>query len=495
MKNVQVLVSTSDVHAYVANLWKTNIFRNSHANGGFIHDVVDQFAKLPRLFCETTNDTLERAHFSTWWGAMMRRDDYTNPVIADLYWLHEMIHAGTMPYVKDIGRAAFDEKMVHNELMASVGSEIQVYFEMPGLRDSSFAHPIYADRFLDSHSLQLLWNNNKAVAIQTLCALRRDVMLDKPEHELDSTERWIRKFAQQNAMYSLVWADIYVGIENHMAEFQLRALSGDRQGAIEFHRDWLLAEAGKDSIDNIPFRRKAELFTPVYWDNKAKLSAEMEAEAQKLRQHMITDPVLQKQVAQRVAARGFDAIPDQPVHTLGTLIMRGDREVSLHIRHAVDVVVTDPFGQIILITREHNPGIGLKALPGGFLLSSEMPANAENLTCAAFRVVARETGIPANILQNAVVTPVGERSYDRPFDIRTSWCDMADTTIKAGEVFTVSTQALHMRLNTNLANVPFKAGRDAASIHVARIGELSRDQFGIGDHLHMIKSVRALQHT
>jgi hypothetical protein len=108
MKNSELLVTRADVHDYVGSLWKTDAFRTSHKTGGFIYSVIDQFAMLPRLFCETTNDRLERAHFSTWWGAIMHRPDYTNQVIVDLYCLHEIYHAAKMPYVPDIGRAAFD---------------------------------------------------------------------------------------------------------------------------------------------------------------------------------------------------------------------------------------------------------------------------------------------------------------------------------------------------------------------------------------------------
>ena len=158
MKNSQLLVTQADVHDYVASMWETDLFRDSHKSGGFIYEVVDQFASLPRLFCETTNDHLERPHFCTWWGAIMRRHDYDNPVVSDLYDTHEIFHAATMPYVPDIGRAAFNEKMRRNELGASVTSEIQIYFEIPGLRKLSFPHPIYADRFLINPHMQLSGN-------------------------------------------------------------------------------------------------------------------------------------------------------------------------------------------------------------------------------------------------------------------------------------------------------------------------------------------------
>ena len=159
----------------------------------------------------------------------MKRDNYTNPSIADLYLIHEFYHAATMPYVSGIGKAAFNEKMARNELEASVFSEIQIYFEMPGLRKISFAYPIYADRFIKNPDLQTLWQHNKQIAIETLRVARRDVMVSKPEYELDIAEQWIRRFAEQNDAYSITWSDRYSEIEKHMYDFQLASMTGSRR--------------------------------------------------------------------------------------------------------------------------------------------------------------------------------------------------------------------------------------------------------------------------
>jgi hypothetical protein len=174
MKNLISLATKSDIHDFVGDLWKSEPFRESYRSRGYVYDQVERFAYLPRLFAEASNDRLERAHFSTWWNVIMLRDDYTNPIIHDLYYLHEMAHAATMPYVPRIGRAAFDEKMQRNELEASVLSEIAVYFDMPGLRQNSFDHNIYADRFLDNRSMRQLWKTNREVALETLRSMRRD---------------------------------------------------------------------------------------------------------------------------------------------------------------------------------------------------------------------------------------------------------------------------------------------------------------------------------
>lgn len=269
MKNLRLCATRQEVHQYVADLWRTESFRASHRTRGFIYDVIQKFAWMPRIFAETSNDQLERAHFSTWWNVFMHRTDYTNDTIHDLYWLHEFYHASSMPYIPGIGKQAFNEKMQRNELEASVLSEIQVYFEMPALREASFNHPIYADRFLGDPMMHALWRGNREVAVETIRARRRDVMVSKPFNEMDLTEQWIRRFAEQNDAYSIAWSDRYLEVEARMAVLQFESQS-DRVGAARDYFDWITAEAARDPIDNIPFRQEAELFCPFYWSNKAR---------------------------------------------------------------------------------------------------------------------------------------------------------------------------------------------------------------------------------
>ncbi len=277
MKNITSVVTKADIHDYVHALWKTDIFRDAHMSGsGFVFDIVDRFAWFPRLFCDMTDGDLERAHFATWWGVMVRRDDYTNPIIHDLYLLHEFFHAGSMPYVPGIGKVAWDEKMQRNELEAATASEIQVYFEIPELRAMSFNYPIYADRFLDSADFQILWKNNRKVAIEHIRSIRQDVMHSKSEHEMDTIEKWIRRFAEQNATFTITWADRYPEIEERMYRFQIMA-NDRRHFAAEAHKNWIELEASNDKFSNIPFRQEAELFSPFYWANKAKFEKAMRA--------------------------------------------------------------------------------------------------------------------------------------------------------------------------------------------------------------------------
>ena len=257
-----------------AALWRTPHFQQSHADGGFIFEIIDQFARLPRLFCDETDDALERAHFSSWWGVLMNRT-YDNPVIEDLYRLHEIFHAATMPYFPGIGFDAFHRKMEDNELKASVCSEIRVYFEIPGLREASFPHPIYADRFLDNPEMRLLWEKNKLVAIETLQEARRDVMVSKPEHEMDLAERWIRRFALQNRQWSTsgTTAIRRWSAPSTICRSALLAVTGPApvSGIVPGSR----RRPRPTAALHVPFRHEATMFASIYWSNRRRYDAEI----------------------------------------------------------------------------------------------------------------------------------------------------------------------------------------------------------------------------
>jgi len=276
MRNLVTLETRDDVHGFVGDLWRSEPFKRSYANGGFVFDHVDAFAWLPRFFAEESDEKLERAHFSTWWNVIMLRPFYDNDVVSDLYYLHEMTHAATMPYMEGIGREAFDEKMQRNELEASVLSEIAVYVAMPELRGAAFDHPIYADRFLDDE-MRAMWRCNREVATETFRTMRRHVMISKPEHEMDLTETWIRRFADQNRAYGVIWADRYHEVERAMAGLQKATANGMRRAEAQEYRRWLECQAHEDEVDHIPFRREAELFSHFYWDNKERYAKAMAA--------------------------------------------------------------------------------------------------------------------------------------------------------------------------------------------------------------------------
>ncbi len=214
-----------------------------------------------------------------------------------------------------------------------------------------------------------------------------------------------------------------------------------------------------------------------------------------IKENMLTDPSLQQEIIRRAVDGNFGNNPTQAANSLGILKTPDGKEVSVHLRHAADAVILDDFGNIVLVTRRHNPGAGLDALPGGFLdpvQGSGGASVAENSLTAALREAVEETGIGKQFLEDAKIIPVGNRSYDRPFDIRVAWGDMPGTDIKKGDFFAVSTQAFRVKTTQDLSQVSLKAGDDAKGVHVAKISSLIPNQFGIADHLPMILTAQAL---
>jgi len=217
-----------------------------------------------------------------------------------------------------------------------------------------------------------------------------------------------------------------------------------------------------------------------------------------IKDNMLTDPASQKEIIRRAVAGNFGDNPNQPVHSLGSVKMPDGREVPVYLRHAADAVLLDDFGHVVLITRKHDPGAGLKALPGGFMDPVQVIGGgtiAEKGATAALREATEETGISKRLLEAAQIIPLGHRSYDRPFDIRVAWGDMPGTTIKKGDFFAVSDQAFCVKTPQDLSQVSLQAGDDAKHVLVARISDLTPDEFGIADHLALIHAAKVAADT
>jgi ADP-ribose pyrophosphatase YjhB (NUDIX family) len=210
-----------------------------------------------------------------------------------------------------------------------------------------------------------------------------------------------------------------------------------------------------------------------------------------IKDNMLIDPSLQKEIIRRAVDGNFGDNPNQAVHSLGTVKTPDGRQVAVHLRHAADAVLLDDFGHVVLVTRKYNPGGGLKALPGGFMdpvQGSGGATLAENAVTAARREALEETGISQQLLERAHVVPLGHRSYDRPFDIRVAWGDMPGTNIKKGDFFAVSTQAFCVKITQDLSRVSLKAGDDADAVVAAKISNLTPKEFGVADHLAMVRA-------
>lgn len=292
MKNITKCYSEQEVHDYIYGKFKTEEFRRSYREHGFIYDVVDRFAKMPRMFCQMSDDVAEWAHFSAWWGVIPERH-YDNDAVSDLYYLHEMTHAGRMAYIPDMSFVGWSAKLFENELEASVTSEIQIYFELPGFRARSFPHEIYADRFLSDPGFVALWQNEPENAISLIKECRRDLYYAGPEIDQDMCARWVKRFARQNSAWADIWYRRYDEVENAMYELQRDSHNPTigRQRALDRFEDWLLSDAVTPHGTEIPFPEEAHAFAGIYKKMKSDYFKDMESLKQRGVQHNIYHPV------------------------------------------------------------------------------------------------------------------------------------------------------------------------------------------------------------
>lgn len=273
MRDPIVLAEADDIRAFTRDLWRSEFFRRSHDSGGLVHKTVEQFSGLPRFFFPVTHEA-ENPHFSAWWGGIQIRE-YDNPAIHDLYYLHEIWHAGSMVYLPGMEFANFQRKMIDNELEASVVSEMIIYYEIPELRRVTFPYEIFVDRFLfpdgadgDPDPVGLdRWRRNPDLLLASLKLRRRNVMMAQNPNSDDDVEFWIQRYTHQNEMWAHLWYARYDMVEAAMARLIDDCKTIGRKAAIDSFMAWLMSEAVTRGTD-IPFPDEAHAFAGVYALNK-----------------------------------------------------------------------------------------------------------------------------------------------------------------------------------------------------------------------------------
>lgn len=265
--SIDLLAEPGDIHDYVLGLWSDGPIRRSHESGGTVARLVDRFARVPRFFYRASDQPIEWTHFSTWWGGILLCD-YDNACIRDLRYLHEIHHAATMPYVRDLNLATFEAINFRNEREASTFTEMAVYLELPDLRPLTFDHPLFVDRFLfpdgdltrPEAALLARWQSEPDLVFQELLYERMRV-ITADEAEIDPGDPqvvWLRRYGEQGANWIRVWSERFRLVQHGMIALRERA-AADRGEAARRHLDWLLSSEIADGTD-IPFHREAVAF-------------------------------------------------------------------------------------------------------------------------------------------------------------------------------------------------------------------------------------------
>lgn len=271
VESIQLLANKGEIHDYVMSLWSDGPIRRNHADGGEIHALVDKFARTPKIFFEASDHRNEWSHFSPWWGAIQLAE-YDNPTIRDLRYLHEIYHAATMPYSRGMNLRTMSQRNATNEQEASTFSEIAIYLELPGLRELSFPHPIFADRLLNASDdgrpdkrLQERWWTQRDAVFQELRYARLQVVL-ADEDEVDAEDPqtiWLRRYPEQGHIWETVWSKRHNLVDDAMVTLRERCETIGRKDAARMHLDWLMSDeiAGDTSI---PFHAEAVEFRQTF---------------------------------------------------------------------------------------------------------------------------------------------------------------------------------------------------------------------------------------
>lgn len=309
MKNITALEAGNEVWQYTWELFRcAPIINCRNDTESFMHRLVTEFAKKPRVFHDITDPKLEMSHFTTWFGSHARRDDIykDEPGIEDVYWVHELYHAISMDYSYTDSRWPknnwnnFYRKMAYNEFLSSITSEVLIYLTLPDLRAYTFKFEIWADQFIaqglddlsddlnDWGNLPVFWDQHpeKSNIYQTqiLNAIQKERRraMTTPD-PFDYSEIQIMNYMQQNVDWARIWASKRMIIEEHMSKFMNGILS------LNEHVEWLNKQMCKDSMyhhkglvessmgeaieisaQGIPFKDEAITFAEIYNQNKQK---------------------------------------------------------------------------------------------------------------------------------------------------------------------------------------------------------------------------------
>lgn len=280
MKNLVLLASQSDIHQACYELLQSPVIQKSYEVRGVVFNVIDEYARLPRIIFDYTDHSLERGHFNSYWGTLARRDYGDALAISDLYYLHEMKHQNVANYQHEQAESIWINRMSREEAYVSVFTELLIYFELPDLR-KKVQFPgwvIWADRFLSDEVKIYEWKENRMIRRNpnlgknpknsdlfmqdrelfiTFAIERRGSIMYTPHPELlDPQEKAIHSYGLNNFAWSDIWRSVRHRVEDAMLILE-SASKVDRKIALDWHQAFL----EREQWDRIcPFEAQAREF-------------------------------------------------------------------------------------------------------------------------------------------------------------------------------------------------------------------------------------------
>lgn len=215
--------------------------------------LIEEYSRIPRFFAQMTDPELESSHFTSWFNVLTLRQ-YTNPWIGDLYLVHELAHMVHMNYVPDTSWNYWCNKVKQNETLASIFSEILIYFEIPNLRQNTFEHAIWVDKILQDPTYHQIYWQDRDYFIQLMYQARMNTMMN-PQ---DFVDRQIANYNSQNSLWCDIWRDHYNVVECHMHVWPTFGHN------INSHIKWLEDQSQTKGQIIIPFEDCARKFSQAY---------------------------------------------------------------------------------------------------------------------------------------------------------------------------------------------------------------------------------------
>lgn len=269
--NIERIFDTEEnFRDYLADhIFRTDTFKRAveDPKDVFVRPIIDQLVRTPIVFV-STEDVVETSHFTTWMRAIQLRK-YDNPVISDMYYLHELWHAATMEYTPNLPWNRWFTKMVTNEFESSLASEVFVYFHYPELRKDSFPHDIWADRFLNDEefmgrvrsSFHHFGRLSQYIIDEVSAARKRAMVTPDP---FDYLELQIHNYLAQNQKFAHIWKNSYNDVETEMSRIIEKCHTTEKFN--ELLCDFLVNTS--DLEHGIPFYNEAVQFYDVYIQGK-----------------------------------------------------------------------------------------------------------------------------------------------------------------------------------------------------------------------------------
>lgn len=252
MQNIREYHS-ENLRDYVGSLWQTEEFQQAHNNPDSpIYKCVSRVIKTSPVWFYDTSDPIQRTQFSSWWRHIQHRK-YDIPAVTDLYYYHELTHIANHRHMDSEGfymDSKWQNSVVEEELIASLESEVFVYWYFPSLRAKTFKFEIWADRF------NVPTSEDFEKAKNEVCLARLRIF--KTTNFSDPVEMSIYKYNLQNRVWCNYWNDVQIDINR-----SLQKLFSDFSQSDEISTAATIAFEKfitKNSKAGTPFYKQTKLF-------------------------------------------------------------------------------------------------------------------------------------------------------------------------------------------------------------------------------------------